>query len=54
MMRALTAILVILIGLGGGACAPASGPALAVVQTTLLHGSAAVAGQGSIGAGWNP
>ena len=29
------------------------GPVLAV-QATLLHGSAAVAGQGSIGAGWNP
>ncbi|HEY2539873.1 MAG TPA: hypothetical protein VGI28_10330 [Stellaceae bacterium] len=26
----------------------------ALALATLLHGSAAVAGQGSIGAGWNP
>jgi hypothetical protein len=45
MMRVLTAILIILIGLGGGAYAhlllsgaPTSGPALAMVQTLTDHG----------------
>jgi hypothetical protein len=54
MMRALTAILVILIGLGGGAYAdlllsgaPTSGPALAVVQTLTDHGVSSARANGT-------